>query len=272
MLGHSSHELSRLAQQGAFFADITRRALRRAGVRHGMRVLDVGCGAGDVSLLAAELVGARGHVLGIDRVSAAVRAATRRAAQAGWRNVTCRVAHVDTLALDAPVDAVIGRFVLMHQARPAAALVKAVEHLRPGGVVAIIESHMRGAVRAVHSWPRSATYDQLMRWMIAVIDASGAHSGMGLRLRDTFLAAGLPEPSLAMEARVEGGPDAPILQYTIDSVRSLLPAADRAGITSIRASELPGLEARLRDEAASNGTVLTSPLIVSACCRLPGRS
>ena len=55
-----------------------------------------------------------------------------------------------------------------------------------------------------------------------------------------------------MEARVEGGPDAPILQYTIDSVRSLLPAAERAGITSIGASELPALEARLRDEAASS--------------------
>jgi hypothetical protein len=133
----------------------------------------------------------------------------------------------------------------------------------------MIESHMRGSVRAVHWCPRAATYDRIMRWMIAVIDASGAHSDMGLRLRQTFVDSGLPEPSLAMEARVEGGPGAPILRYTIDSVRSLLAAAERAGITSIRASELPALEARLRDEAASNGTVLTSPLIVSASCRLP---
>ena len=89
-------------------------------------------------------------------------------------------------------------------------------------------------------------YDRIMRWMIAVIDASGAHSDMGLRLRQTFIDAGLPEPSLALEARVEGGADAPILQYTIDSVRSLLPAAERAGISTIGADDLPFLEARLR--------------------------
>jgi SAM-dependent methyltransferase len=271
VLGHSPHELSRLAQQGAFFADITRRALQRAGLRRGMRVLDTGCGAGDVSLLAAELVGERGHVLGIDRVPAAVRTAAQRARKAGIRQALFRVAHVDTLVLDAPVDAVIGRFVLMHQPEPAVTLAKAVGHLRPGGIVAMIESHMRGSVPAVHAWPRSAMYDRVMRWMIAVIDASGAHSDMGLRLRETFIDAGLPEPSLALEARVEGGADAPILRYTIDSVRSLLPAAERAGITTIGAAELPALEARLSCEAATSGTVLASPLIVSASCRLPRR-
>ena len=58
--------------------------------------------------------------------------------------MTFGVADVDTVALDEPVDAVIGRFVLMHQPQPAAALAKAVRYLRPGGVVAMIESHMRG--------------------------------------------------------------------------------------------------------------------------------
>jgi SAM-dependent methyltransferase len=271
LLGHSSHELSRLAQQGAFFAEITRRALVRAGIRRGMRVLDIGCGAGDVSLLAAALVGGRGHVTGIDRVPAAVRAARRRAGQAAIRHLTFRRTSLEALRLETPVDAVIGRFVLMHQAQPASALAQAVRHLRRGGVVAMIESHMRGSVPAVHAWPQSPTYDRLMHWMTAVIDASGAHSDMGLRLRQTFLDAGLPEPALAVEARVEGGADAPIVRYTIDSVRSLLPAAQRAGITTIVESDLPVLEARLRREAAAAGAVLTSPLIVSASCRWPRR-
>jgi SAM-dependent methyltransferase len=269
--GHSAHELSRLARQGAFFEEITRRALRRAGLRRGMRVLDIGSGAGDVSLLAARIVGASGRVIGIDRAAAAVRAATQRATHDGARHVSFMVADVMTLMLDGPVDAVVGRFVLMHQPQPAAALAAAVHHVRPGGAVVMIELHMRAAVPAVHSWPRVPTYARIMRWAIAVLDASGAHADMGLRLRQTFLDAGLPEPSLAMEARVEGGRDAPILRYTIDSVRSFLAAAERAGITTIRAHDVPDLEAQLRDEVASSGGVLTSPLIVSASCRIPRR-
>ena len=53
VLGHADAELQRLAEQSAFYADLTEDAFRRAGLAPGIRVLDVGCGAGDVSLLAA---------------------------------------------------------------------------------------------------------------------------------------------------------------------------------------------------------------------------
>jgi SAM-dependent methyltransferase len=57
VLGHPDAELQRLAEQSAFYADLTEDAFRRAGLAPGMRVLDVGCGAGEVSLLAAATVG-----------------------------------------------------------------------------------------------------------------------------------------------------------------------------------------------------------------------
>ena len=56
-LGHSSRELDRLSFQGTVFAPYTRQLLTEAGLTAGMRVLDVGCGSGDVSFLAADLVG-----------------------------------------------------------------------------------------------------------------------------------------------------------------------------------------------------------------------
>jgi ubiquinone/menaquinone biosynthesis C-methylase UbiE len=264
--GHSVHELSRLALQGTFFEAITRRTFERAGIVRGMRVLDIGCGAGDVTLLVADMVGAGGEVIGVDRSAAAVQAAVARAARVGVRHAVFRVAELETLTLDVPVDAVVGRFVLMHQPDPAAALGASVRHVRPDGIVAMIESHMRAAA-AVHSSPPSPTYADIMQWMIAVIEASGAHADMGLRLRQTFLAAGLADPVLALEARVEGGRHAEIYRYTVESVRSMLPAAERLGIVSMREDELALLETRLRDEVVSSGGVLTSPLIVSACCR-----
>jgi ubiquinone/menaquinone biosynthesis C-methylase UbiE len=48
------------------FAPYTARFLQDAGISRGMKVLDVGTGAGDVALLAADLVGRDGIVVGID--------------------------------------------------------------------------------------------------------------------------------------------------------------------------------------------------------------
>ena len=50
----------------------TRQLFEQAGISSGMRILDVGCGAGDVAFLAAALVGPNGEVIGADRSAAAV--------------------------------------------------------------------------------------------------------------------------------------------------------------------------------------------------------
>ena len=53
-------EIQRLINQAAILRPTTKRLLQSAGIERGMRVLDLGCGAGDVSMLAGELVGASG--------------------------------------------------------------------------------------------------------------------------------------------------------------------------------------------------------------------
>ena len=55
VLGRAAEELDRLIKQAAFFGDLTGHTLKVAGLAPGMRVLDVGCGAGDVSFLAASI-------------------------------------------------------------------------------------------------------------------------------------------------------------------------------------------------------------------------
>src|SRR5690348_7553116 len=75
-LGHSDRELDRLKTQARVIDPITRRFFREAGLIAGMRVLDVGSGAGDVAFLVADLVGDSGEVVGVDRAPNAVAAAT----------------------------------------------------------------------------------------------------------------------------------------------------------------------------------------------------
>jgi predicted methyltransferase len=68
VLGHSDREFERLNAQARLVDPITRPFFREAGIVPGMRVLDVGSGAGDVAFLVADLVGETGEVA--ERMSA----------------------------------------------------------------------------------------------------------------------------------------------------------------------------------------------------------
>ncbi len=124
-LGYSEQEARRLADQAALLEDLTEDVLRRAGLLHGMRVLDVGCGVGDVSLLAARLVGADGNVLGVDKASSSVETARRRVASLGVTNARFEEADLATFETNQEFDAVVGRLVLLYLPDPAIVLRRA---------------------------------------------------------------------------------------------------------------------------------------------------
>lgn len=130
-LGHTPEAFQRLLVQGQLFNSFTRRMLEDAGLRAGMHVLDVGCGPGDVSLLAAELVGEQGSVIGVDTNASVLQIAQARAQAAGLSNVSYLVGKIDELALTQQVDAIVGRLILMYMPQPAAVLRQLSIHLRP---------------------------------------------------------------------------------------------------------------------------------------------
>ncbi|MFF0478497.1 class I SAM-dependent methyltransferase [Streptomyces sp. NPDC004284] len=142
LLGHSPTETDRLVLRARLYDPITERALRTAGLRPGTRVLDVGCGAGDVTFLAARIVGPEGAVVGADAAPRALEVARARAAsrnpgpdgeaEASFRQMTLPEVDID---LGGPVDAVIGRLVLGHLPDPVTALRRLSRLVRPGGLV-----------------------------------------------------------------------------------------------------------------------------------------
>ena len=273
LLGHDARELRRLDLQGALYRDVTLRALHDAGVRDGMRVLDIGCGSGDVSCLVAEVVGPTGRVLGVDRGEKAVGRARERAAAERMSNVDFRVSEIGDLAQrrdEGSFDALVGRFVLMHQADPADVLAAAARHVKPGGVVVMIESWMDLA-RARHSEPHSTLYDRIVHFKCEVVRSAGADVDAGGRLRHHFQRAGLPAPVCRLDARVEGGPDSAYYEYVEESVRSMLPEARRAGIAGFETEEeVSHVATRLRDEMVRSGGVLVVWPVVYAFSRVPG--
>jgi tRNA A58 N-methylase Trm61 len=83
VLGHTDREQRRLIRQARVLAPATEHFLRDAGIVSGMRVLDIGCGMGDVTMLVAQLVGPQGKVVSIDLDQASLSTAQERATRQG---------------------------------------------------------------------------------------------------------------------------------------------------------------------------------------------
>ncbi len=129
-LGRSEAETRRLIVQHQLYGPFTRQFLAGAGVTAGMKVLDVGSGAGDVALLVAQLVGPQGEVVGVDMNPGILEVARARVRAAGWANVAFQAGDVMGLELEGTFDAVVGRWVLQYAPDPVALLRRAAGWLR----------------------------------------------------------------------------------------------------------------------------------------------
>jgi SAM-dependent methyltransferase len=265
ILFHSDREIRRLNHQAGIINPITRRILLSAGVGPGMRVLDVGCGAGDVTLLIAEMVGSAGHVVGVDRVPAALAAAERRSAEHSLQNVSFREGDPAKLSFEQPFDAVVGRYVLMFQADPAAMLRGVARHLRPGGTIVFHEPDWDGC----RSRPPSPTYDQSCGWIVETFRRTGIETQMGVKLDGAFRAAGLPAPSMHLEA-VVGGTEGGFnwSHQVVELVVTMLPEIQSRGVAAAAEVDIDTLEQRIRGEIEA-GSVIVSRSEVGAWSRTP---
>ena len=262
-LGHSQRELERLSRQAQLFEPFTRQLFQQAGIAAGMRVLDVGSGSGDVALLVAELVGQSGEVIGVDRAAQAVQLATARAQARGARNVKFLEADPTEMQFDRPFDAVVGRLVLMYYPDPVAAVRKLVVHLRDEGLIVFHEFDMAN----FRSLPRAPIFERHAELIRQTLIATGARTQLGLELYSVFLAAGLPGPSMRMDAVVGGGPESPAYEIVAEVVRSLLPAMERLNIANAKELDISSLAQRMRDEVVAAHGVTVTPALIGAWSR-----
>jgi SAM-dependent methyltransferase len=263
-LGYSADEARRLADQAGRLEEFTADVLRRAGLAPGMRVLDLGSGIGDVSLLAARIVGDEGEVLGLEKAASSVAAANRRAAELGLANVRFEEADLAEFVTDRTFDAIIGRLVLLYLPDRVAVLRRLTRCLRPGGIVAFVEVDMPQIAQS----PASELFEQARRWLLEAFAAGGAELEMGTGLYATLRAAGLPAPDMIAGHPVVGGPDS--LGYTdlVQGLRSLLPVIERNGIADVAAIGIDSLAERLREDARANDRVIFMSRMVGAWSRL----
>jgi len=265
LLGHADAEVRRLLLQARLYDPYTEQALRLAGLRPGMRVLDVGCGPGDVSFVAARLVGPEGTVIGIDAADDIIELARDRATEHGLTSVRFEQTTVGDLALDEPVDAVIGRLILMHLPDPVATLRQLAGLVRPGGFIAFSEFDMTGA-RGVPDLPLWRTARDKI---IETFTTMGLDPTFAATMPALFRQAGLSTPQLVLGAPIGGPEHTELIAFVADTLSSLVPAREKLGlVTDDIFADPDALQRQLHDELSVAGGVATTPAMITAWSRV----
>ena len=263
VLGHAAEELDRLIKQAAFFGDLTGHTLRTAGLAPGMRVLDLGCGAGDVSFLAASIVGPAGSVVGVDQNGDAIALAKSRAQQAGVANVSFEAGDITNLPYEQEFDAVIGRLVIIYLGDPVAGVRAFSRYVKGGGLIYFQEFCLPGTTAV----PEVPLYTECIRLINEAFARAKIQLYLGMRLPAIYRAAGLPAPSLLAMSRIETGPDSFGYAYIAQTIRSLLPMIVKTGVATKEEVGIDTLADRRRDEVVSRDATIHLPELVAAWTR-----
>ena len=259
--GHSQKEIQRLVQQAALLSPITERLMRSVKIAPGMRVLDLGCGAGDVAMLAAEFVGETGTVVGIDWNQEVLAAATERVREYGLHQVHFERAMVESFFCEEGFDLVIGRYVLIHQSDPVRFLRAAANLVKPGGTIAFHEARVN---QGFDSLPLVPLWRIIGDLLVTALVSAQPQRDVSDRLVECFAEAGLPQPALFSETIIGAGPDSPLYGWAAETLRSVLPQLTKAGIFLNESVGIETLERNLREAVVAARSQIVMPAQICA--------
>lgn len=154
--------------------------LKQAGIKPGMVVWDVGCGAGSMTEEIAKAVGPKGHVYAVDYSKAQLEAAAKLLESAGLSNTTfikSDISLIDPNEYQA-ADIVYSRMILMHVKSPIKIINKMHALLKKDGVISVQES---GFAEFLSQLPESAIREYY-KLVIKVGDLNGLDYSIGSKL------------------------------------------------------------------------------------------
>ncbi|NOK62673.1 MAG: methyltransferase domain-containing protein [Chloroflexi bacterium AL-W] len=223
--------------------EMTERMLDDAGIGPGMRVLDIGCGPGAVSLMLSPRVGNQGHVFAVDRSPEMLELAREKVHETSVSNITFIEGEFDvTFPEHGTLDAAVGRRVLMYQSDATRAVTQLTRAIRSGGVIAFHEHDMIVIKDNRTSLP---LHDQVRSWLREMLRCEGANLHMGFELHAALSAAGLAVERVRAEANVL----TPTADYPVAAIiRSVLPRLLQHGIATEAEIGVETLDNRLASE------------------------
>lgn len=224
--------------------------LSRVVIRAGMRCLDLGCGAGDVTFELARRVGASGRVVGLDLDQAQLEITRAEARRLGLDNIDLRVGDVMALGDDAAYDVVYSRNVIQHLDRPVAAIRGMWAVVKPGGALVAEDVDFEAAFCE----PPCAGHDFWQRTYQATLRANGGDPLSGRRLLARFTDADVPRPQVTVVQCLDIAGEGKLIPYlTVEGTAS---TTIECGIATVQEIDraLVSLRAMADDETSLCGS------------------
>ncbi|MGF7153491.1 class I SAM-dependent methyltransferase [Novosphingobium gossypii] len=216
------------------------------GIGAGMRILDVGCGNGDLSRLVASLTGPSGEVVAIDRSQQAIAMAQRMDANPLAAHIHyCTVDLASELPDLGQFDAIVGRRVLMYLPDAVATLERLAALARPGATLAFQEHARTSLPAGLGDIP---LHRQLYDWTWRTVAAEGGDVALAFRLAKIMQALGLTVEDARSEAILLHSSE-PSFLPTLAEV--MLPRAVECGIARTEELDVATLDQRIEEEARS---------------------
>jgi len=211
----------------------TLEVLRLAGVRPGMRCLDLGCGNGDVTFELARLAGPDGSVTGLDMDPVKLGLARDEAAARGLANVTFRTANIRDWHEPGAYDLVFSRFLLQHLAAPTVVLAQMWEAVAPGGVLIATDADLAGHFCD----PPNEGFRFYVEKYQQALRLNGGDPDMARKLYRCFLTAWLPEPQVRMTQDLDTDPDGDIKLIALSTLEATMESITSAGLATVAEAE-----------------------------------
>lgn len=252
---------ARLSVLARVLAPTTEKLFERAGSLKGLKVIDAGCGGGDVTFALARHVGPQGHVTGIDLDLEKLKAAHTAAEAQGLSHVRFEASDVTKNWPAADADLVYGRFILTHLKQPQDLLAQAMAALKPGGMILIEDIDIAGRF----CYPENAAVEASYQLYMALSRRRGGDPIIGRRLSLLLEEAGFADVGTTVVqpfSRQGGAKDVAILTFAaiIDGLLAEKLATDE---------EVTRIKQDLEDFNRRPDTIVSMPRIFQAWGRKP---
>lgn len=245
-------------------SEITQQLLQHASLAKGMRVLDIGCGSGEVTRAIAEAVGDNGEVVGIDNSYSALAAAKIASEAGNYSNISYIRSELTELPLELGIfDCIVCRRVLMYIPQAEKVIEQLVPLLRPDGCIAIQEHDTTMTPARIGNW---SLHDQVHYWLWESVKREGANPQLGISLAPMLLSAGLQVEKQWAQA-IFAGYESGIHHQLHDLVKMLQDRLIASGVTTEQEIDLTTLETRLKAERHSNKSSYVSDMAICVIAR-----